>query len=148
MSGYGTLRTDPIIYWDAAIKEPSNKNSPNSDFKMITTPDTKEYQDFLTNLQKVGIYATPDQDETNMYGYDGEIIGTRKLDNMVFTKNDKSIKVANTIIFHHHGIASIWENMYSNKKGEENYVKVRPITNKEYYQMQFDLIVYRLNLKK
>jgi len=115
---------------------------------MITTPDTKEYQDFLTNLQKVGIYATPDQDETNMYGYDGEIIGTRKLDNMVFTKNDKSIKVANTIIFHHHGIASIWENMYSNKKGEENYVKVRPITNKEYYQMQFDLIVYRLNLKK
>jgi len=116
--------------------------------KMITTSDTKEFQDFISNLQKVGIYATPDQDEINVYGRYGEIIDTRKLENMVFKKGEKEIKVANTIIFHHHGISSIWESRNSTKKGEENYIKVRPITNKEYYQMQYDLIVYRLNLKK
>jgi len=114
---------------------------------MITTIENKAVQKCISDLKKIGIDFHLDQDETDVYGIYGDIKGKRKLENVIFTKNDKELKIANVIFFRHSGLSTVMESRAGKKKGEENFVVLHPINDEEFYLIQTAQIEYVLNLK-
>ena len=109
--------------------------------------ENKFIQKCISDLKSDGISFSLDEEETTIYDFYGESIGKRKLENVVFTKGDIILKVSNTIFFRRCGISTILESR-SNKKGEENFAKLHPIIDSEFYEMQRQIIEYVLNFKE
>ena len=109
--------------------------------------ENKFIQKCLSDLKLDGISFALDDDETTIYNFYGESVGKRKLENVVFTKEDRVLKISNMIFFRRSGISTILESR-SNKKGEENFTKLHPITDSEFYEMQRQIIEYVLNFKE
>jgi len=110
--------------------------------------ENKFIQKCLSDLKSVDISFTLDDDETTIYNFYGESIGKRKLENVVFMKGDKIIKISNVIFFRRCGISCILETRNSTRKGEENFMKLHPINDAEFYEMQRQIIEYVLNFKE
>jgi len=107
--------------------------------------ENKFIQKCISDLKSNGISFALDEEETIVYNFYGESIGKRKLENVVFTKGPRILKISNIIFFRRSGISTILEMKSSNKKGEENFVKLHPITDSEFYEMQRQMIEYVLN---
>jgi len=108
----------------------------------------KFLQKCLSDLKKVGISFEFDQDETDIYAFYGEYLGKRKLDNVVFRRGEHELKICNWIFFRKGGISCILESKKSNKKKEENYVKLHPIIDEEFYEIQKQMIEYAIDRKE
>ena len=115
---------------------------------MITNPENKSVQKCIEELKKIGVNFELDQDETDVYNVDGEVIRRRKLENVVFTKENIKIKIAFEIFFRHSGLSTVMESRAGKKKNEQNFVTLHHITDEEFYLMQYQQIEYVLNLKK
>ena len=109
--------------------------------------ENKFLQKCLTDLKNIGISFEFDQDETDVYAFYGEYLGRRKLDNVVFRRGEHELKICNWIFFRKGGISCIVEQK-SNKKKEENFVKLHPITDDEFYEMQKQMIEYVIDRKE
>ena len=108
----------------------------------MITLENRFIQKCLSDLKLSGISFSLDQEETTIYNFYGESIGKRKLENVVFQKDDKIFKINNWIFFRRGGISCILETRNSTKKGEENFMKLHPITDAEFYEMQRQIIEY------
>ena len=108
----------------------------------MITLENRFIQKCLSDLKLSGISFSLDQEETTIYNFYGESIGKRKLENVVFQKDDKIFKINNWIFFRRGGISCILETRNSTKKGEENFMKLHPITDAVFYEMQRQIIEY------
>lgn len=115
---------------------------------MTTTLENKALQKCISDLKSVDISFELDQEETDVYGVCGDFRGKRKLENVVFQKGNQVMKICNWIFFRHGGLCTIFETKKSNKKGEENFVKLHQITDEEFYEMQRQIIEYIFTPKK
>lgn len=108
---------------------------------MITTLEDKSVQKVLAELLALGITFSLDQEETNVYGVNGELLGRKKLENVIFEKNGKQFKFANRIFFRHSGISRILEK--TSKKDE--YYNPILISNDLFYQIYKQHIIQYLS---
>ena len=115
---------------------------------MTTTLENKSLQKCLSDLKSIGISFELDQEETDVYGVYGDFRGKRKLENVVFRKGNQVMKISNWIFFRNGGICTILETKKSNKKGEENFVKLHQIIDEEFYEMQHQMIEFIFTPKK
>ncbi len=115
---------------------------------MITNIDSKPVQKLINDLEKEGIKFKFDDEETDVYGAYGDYKGKRKLDNVVFTKNNIVLKITNRLFFRYSGISTVMESNAGKKKGEKNYVKLHPISDDEFYLMEYYNITQHIKIKE
>lgn len=99
---------------------------------MKTTLENKYVQKLISDLKIKGIKFLEDQEEVDIIGLDNDIIGKRKLDNVIFSKNDFEIKICKSIFFRESGLSSILQMIRVEKKVE--IFKVVPITDDVFYE--------------
>ena len=114
----------------------------------MTTIDSKPVQKLINDLDKENILFKLDDEETDVYGAYGDLLGRRKLENVIFYKNDIKLKIAFEIFFRQSGLSTIMELKPGNKKGEENFVKLHTISDDEFYLMQYYNIIDNINKKE
>jgi len=110
----------------------------------MTDLNNIELKKCINNLEKEGVTFELDQEETNIVDFYGNVIGRRKLGNVVFKYNGKVTKIVNELFFRQYGIISIFEPKKSKKKGEDNFIKLLTITDQIFYDMQYQRIKYYL----
>jgi len=104
----------------------------------MTTIENKFVQKLIDELSIEGIRFSFDQEEVDIIGFEGEILGKRKLENVIFEKDGKQLKIYNGIFFRWGGLSHIFQEV---KK--EN--KAVPVTDEIFYQMQKASISYRFS---
>jgi hypothetical protein len=107
----------------------------------MTTIENKCIQKMIIDLKSIGIIFEFDQEETDIFDYDGKFKGKRKLENVVFQKANRVKKISNYQFFRHGGISCIFDSNKSGKKGEENNVKTIPVTDEMFYDMLKQTII-------
>jgi len=110
----------------------------------MTNFENKSIQKLISDLASDGIIFSLDQEETNIIGFAGDVIGRRKLENVIFTQGEKVHKVCFDVFFRCSGISCILET----KKGEDNFVKLHPVTDAEFYEMEKQIILHCLKSLK
>jgi hypothetical protein len=108
----------------------------------MTTIENKYIQKLIFDLEVNGIEFFEDQEETDI-GVFGENIGKRKLDNVIFSKNDYEIKIYKGIFFREGGLSRILQMIKVEKKVE--IFKVVPITDDIFYETLKVSILDRFN---
>lgn len=93
----------------------------------MTTLENKFVQKLIADLAAEEIVFSLDQEEVDIIGFEGDIIGRRKLDNVIFEKNKVQKKIYNDIFFRISGLSHIYQKVAEGKK--EEYYEV-------FYQMQ------------
>lgn len=114
----------------------------------MTTIDNKFVQKCISDLKSVGISFEIDQEEIDIFGVYGEFLYKRKLENVIFRKGKSELKVWNYLFFRGGGICCITETKNSNKKKEENFVKLHIVTDEEFYEMKKQQYEWVLNEKE
>lgn len=107
---------------------------------MKTNIENKWVQKLIADLAKEDIIFYEDQDETEIFGYNGKILGKRKLENIVLQRGDKSIKISKDIFFRISGLSTIID-----KVGKNEFYKEIKVTDEMFYQMQKMLILSSFN---
>jgi hypothetical protein len=106
----------------------------------MTTIENKFVQKLIADLAIEGIIFSIDQEEVDIIGFEGNIIGKRKLENVIFEKDSNQLKIYNGIFFRWGGLSHIFQEV---KKGE--YHKAVIVTDEIFYQMQKASILYRFS---
>ena len=114
---------------------------------MITTIQNKSVQKLISDLQSIGITFEFDQQEVDIIGVGGEILGKRRLQNVIFRRGNSELKIAEYLFFRHGGLCAIHDSTKSGKKGEENYVRKIPVTDDMFYSMERQSIERTLKIK-
>lgn len=114
---------------------------------MITTIQNKSVQKLISDLQSIGITFEFDQQEVDIIGVGGEILGKRRLENVIFRRGNSELKIAEYLFFRHGGLCAIYDSTKSGKKGEENYVRIIPVTDDMFYSMERQSIERTLKIK-
>lgn len=114
---------------------------------MITTIQNKSVQKLISDLQSIGITFEFDQQEVDIIGVGGEILGKRRLENVIFRRGNSELKIAEYLFFRHGGLCTIYDSTKSGKKGEENYVRIIPVTDDMFYSMERQSIERTLKMK-
>jgi len=107
----------------------------------MTALEDKSVQNVIAELLALGITFSLDQEETNVYGFHGELLWSKKLENVIFKKNGKQFKISNRIFFRHSGISRIFEK--TSKKDE--YYNPILISNDLFYQIYKQHIIQYLS---
>lgn len=111
----------------------------------MTTIDNKWVKKLIYDFKSEGVTFSPDQDETNVYETNQyhrlKLIGTRKLDNVVFEKDGIKVKIYNDLFYRVSGIVNVY------KDGEKNTIEVIRVTDEMFYKMQKDLITYLFKIR-
>ena len=110
---------------------------------MKTTLENKFVKKFITDLRNEGIIFSLDQEEVDIIGFYGDIIGRRKLDNVVFEKNGQIYKIYNGIFFREGGLSQIHQ-MVKVEKNVEIFKPV-PVTDDIFYESMKLSILNRFN---
>jgi len=110
---------------------------------MKATIENKYIQKLISDLKINGIKFLEDQEETDIIGVFGENLGKRKLDNVIFEKNNFQIKIYRGIFFREGGLSSILQMVKVEKKVE--IFKVVPITDDVFYETLKVSILDRFN---
>lgn len=108
---------------------------------MKTTLDNQWVQKLINDLKAEGIQFSFDTDETDVYGIGGKFIKRRKLENVVFEKNGKKIKIYNGLFFRHGGLCEILD------KDQCGFYKTVPVTDAMFYAMHKEMISLRFKSK-
>lgn len=95
-----------------------NQSQPCFLILMKTTLENKFVKKLIVDLTNEGIMFSLDQEEIDIIGFEGDIIGRRKLENVVFTKNDQIHKIYNGIFFREGGLSQILQMVKVEKKIE------------------------------
>jgi len=85
---------------------------------MKTTLENKFVKKLIADLANEGIIFSIDQEDVDIIGFEGNIIGKRKLDNVIFEKNNQIHKIYNGIFFREGGICQILQMVKVEKKVE------------------------------
>lgn len=114
----------------------------------MTNLGNKFVQKCISDLKSVGISFEIDKEEIDIFGVYGEFLYKRKLKNIIFQKGKSVLKVSNYLFFRGGGICCITETKNSNKKKEENFVKLHIVTDEEFYEMKKQQYEWVLNEKE
>ena len=108
---------------------------------MKTDLNNKNVQKLITDLEKEGISFSFDTDTTSTYKWKKH--GERKLlDNVVFERDGKKIKIYYDLFFRITGLCKIFK---ENEK--DNTFEWITVTDEMFYEAQRQFILYRFNLK-
>jgi len=105
---------------------------------MRTNNESKCVVDFIEELKSYDINFKLDDQETKDHN------GIRKLENVIFEKNDKTFKISNDIFFRINGLVSILKSKKSDKQKAE-YYEIFDITDKIFYEMMKQIILKIMN---
>ena len=108
----------------------------------MTTKDNPAVQKMIADLFAQGVTFLPDPERVPVYGLYGELLGARFLDNVLFIKGDKVIKIADHMFYRHSGISVIFD------KNKDDSIKLVPVTDQMFYQMIKESVLLRLNKTK
>ena len=104
---------------------------------MKTTLENKWVKKLISDLELEGIFFFQDEDSVDIFDFDGRVIGKRFLDNVVFEKNGKKIKLYNSLFFRENGMCSTIE-----KNKDDDFYREVPITDEFFYELQKSIILY------
>jgi hypothetical protein len=110
---------------------------------MKTTLENKWVKKLISDLELENIFYFKDDEEVNVFDFNGKIIGKRNLDNIVFKKDSKKIKIHNDIFFRKSGMCATIE-----KNKDDDFYREIPITDEFFYELQKSIILYCLNNQK
>jgi hypothetical protein len=113
---------------------------------MTTTTENPVIQKTITDLLAQGITFEPDSERVPVWGYNGRLLGARFLENVVFTKDERSIKIANRIFFRESGLSTIYATS-KDSSNKDNTVKTVTVTDVMFYQMMKESVIITLNRK-
>ena len=107
---------------------------------MITTLENKYVQQLIADLAKEKILFSLDQEETVDHN------GKRKLQNVVFERGNRKLKIYNGIFFREGGICCVLVKAPTkSKKEKDSFVKIMDITDEMFYQLQKQTILEVFN---
>ena len=111
---------------------------------MKTSLENKFIQKLIADLASENIIFLEDQEEINIIGFEGDVIGKRKLDNVIFQKNEHQMKIYNGIFYRWSGLSTILEKVKT--KGDKEEYKATRVSDEIFYQMLKVAIVDRLKI--
>ena len=106
----------------------------------MNTIENKVIQKLIADLSINGIIFSEDQEEVNVYNIEGNIIGNRKLDNVVFQKGNITHKIYNDVFYRKGGLCTI---LVKNDKNE--FFREMIVNDEMFYQMQKSIILGLFN---
>jgi hypothetical protein len=109
----------------------------------MTTLENKWIQKLIADLATEGIMFYEDPEEIDIVDCENKILGHRKLQNVIFEKNGKKVKIYNGVFFREDGLSCIPEKVKA--KGEKNDLyQATPVSDEFFYEMEKSMIRYSL----
>lgn len=108
---------------------------------MKTDLNNKWVQKLISDLEKDGILFSFDTDTTPVYMWKKHL-DKKVLNNVVFERNGKKVKICNSLFFRESGLCKI---IKENEK--DSIFEWITVTDEMFYEAQKQLILYRFNIK-
>lgn len=97
----------------------------------------KTIETLISNLSTQGIIFSIDTEKVPIYNYDGEVTGERELENVIFSKGERKVKISNRIFFRESGLSRVLGTVSS----KDNTVKVIVVTDDMFYNSYKDYLI-------